>query len=50
MFLVNTFPKKINCYFIGFALLRTVIGPEYFRHSLNQSDAKTETSHDLVSL
>ena len=28
---------------IGFALLRSVIGPENSRHSLNQSDAKQRT-------
>ena len=28
---------------IGFALLRSVIGPENYRHSLNQSDAKQRT-------
>ena len=34
---------------ICFVLLRSVIGPENSRHSLNQSDAKLKTNRDLVA-
>ena len=40
---------KINLDYIGFVLLRSVIGPENSHHSLNQSDAKLKTSRDLVT-
>ena len=33
-------PKEKICECIGFALIRSVIGPENLRHFLNQSDAK----------
>ena len=34
---------------IGFALLRSVIGPEKSRHFLNQSDAKLKINNDLIA-
>ena len=34
---------------IGFASLRSVIGQDNSRHSLNQSDAKLKTNHDGVA-
>ena len=35
--------------FVGFALLRSVIGRGNSHHSLNQSDSKLKTNHNLVA-